>query len=530
MRGLWRARESHIEANLIRTFARASNYIAFRTLNPTLRTLVKTVADHAAATPDKPALIAGGKALSYGDLWRRIAAAGEYLHGLGVRSGDRVVLSARASSPSFVCGYLATHLIGGVAVLVDPQTPATRLAYIRRRVEPHSIFLVKGAGEASPAPRSIEELEHPDFGARTEFSGPSLDAAADILFTSGTTGDPKGVVLTHRNICSAALNINTFIRNGAEDREVVPLPLSHSFGLGRLRYNLFANGTVILVNGLAFPGQICLAIERWGATGLSSVPAGFGLLLHLSNDRLSRYADQLRYIEIGSAPMPIEHKRALMRLLPNTRICMHYGLTEASRAAFIEFHESAGSLDSIGRAAPNVEIRIVGNDPDTELPPLEHGRIVVRGDMVMSRYWKDPERQNEMLRGAWLFTGDFGYRDAEGYLYLVAREKELINVGGRKVAPSEIENALLMHEAIYECACVGTPDPRQITGEVVTAFVVPRDGSPAVPSAKALRDFLRDYLEPYKIPAAFYWVDAIPKTLSGKVQRALLATDGTRQG
>jgi long-chain acyl-CoA synthetase len=289
-----------------------------------------------------------------------------------------------------------------------------------------------------------------------------------------------------------------------------------------LRCNLLAGGVVILVEGLTFPGQIFQGIERWNATGLASVPAGFGLLLRLSKNRLGRYADQLRYIEIGSAPMPLEHKRMLMELLPQTRICMHYGLTEASRAAFIEFHESVNKLESIGKAAPNVEIKIVGEDLDNELPPLAQGRILVRGEMVMHGYWDDPKQQQEVLHGAWLYTGDYGYRDADGYLYLVAREKELINIGGRKVAPSSIEDVLLGHSSVCGCACIGIPDPKGITGEAVKAFLVLESDCANPPDDAELIGFLRGKLEPYMVPVEFCWVKSIPMTFSGKIQRSML--------
>jgi long-chain acyl-CoA synthetase len=344
---------------------------------------------------------------------------------------------------------------------------------------------------------------------------------ADIVFTTGTTGDPKGVVLSHKNILCAANNINTFIGNTSEDREVVPLPLSHSFGLGRLRCNLLKGGTIILEDGITFPAKIFKAIEKWEATGFSSVPAGLAMLLRMTNDRIGRYAEQMRYLEIGSSPMPIEDKRRLMKLLPNTRICMHYGLTEASRSSFIEFHESSGYLDSVGRATPNVEIKIV-DENNVELPPRHSGRIMVRGGMVLTEYWGDPEATKEAFKCGWLYTGDYGYLDQEGYLYLESREKELINVGGRKVSPIEIEKLLVKHPCIQACGCVGILDPRGITGEAVKAFLVSDDSNGSLPDESDLVDFLFGKLEPYKMPVEYEWIDSLPMTASGKIQRISL--------
>src|SRR5438093_1298245 len=158
---------------------------------------------------------------------------------------------------------------------------------------------------------------------------------------------------------AAARNINDFIGNTADDREAHVLPLSHSFGLGRLRCQMLAGGTLVMTGGLVPPTQVIGAMGRWQATGLAFVPAGWSFLWKLCGEQFGEFAAQLRYIEIGSAPMPIEEKRRLMELFPKTRICMHYGLTEASRSAFIEFHSSKERLHSIGRSSPNVRIRIV---------------------------------------------------------------------------------------------------------------------------------------------------------------------------
>lgn len=482
--------------------------------------ILSAVARQAQKTPKKPAVIAGQKIVTYEELWQHAANAAAFLSKCGVGFGDRVILSAASSTPSFVYGYLATHLLRAVAVPIDPKTPDHRLAYIADRVEPRVMFTVKQTPARTATAHTIDALDGVHANTRMEFSYPLGEDVAEILFTSGTTGDPKGVVLTHGNILSAATNINAFIGNTAEDREVVPMPLSHSFGLGRMRCNLLAGGTLILIDGLTFPAQVFQSIEQWSATGLASVPAGFAVLLRLSSERFGQYAHQLRYIEIGSAPMPIEHKQKLMALLPHTRICMHYGLTEASRATFIEFHESAQKLDSIGRPTPNVEVKIV-DDHDLELPPNRPGKIMVKGGMVTRGYWRNPNFDGEFLHSGWFYTGDYGYRDEEGYLHLEAREKDLINVGGRKVSPVEIENALAEHENIIGCACVGIPDPQGITGEAVKAFLVAHDGS-RLPDGTEIVDFLRDKLEPYKIPVTFCWIDAIPMTPSGKIQRAAL--------
>ena len=314
-------------------------------------------------------------------------------------------------------GTSLSHLLGAIAAPVDPLTPATRLEYISTLVSPKAIFIAQKPSGCTLSVHNINELACCEAIPKVESVFTKPDNPADILFTTGTTGDPKGVVLSHKSILCAANNINTFIRNTNGDREVVPLPLSHSFGLGRLRCNLLSGSTIILVDGITFPAKIFKAFEQWDATGFASVPAGLVMLLRMTKDRIGSYAAQLRYLEIGSAPMFIEDKRRLMNLLPDTRICMHYGLTEASRSAFIEFHESSNFLDSIGKASPNVEIKIV-DDNDHELGPHRSGKIMVRGGTLMTEYWHNAKATREVLNSDWLYTGDYGYKDANDYLYL----------------------------------------------------------------------------------------------------------------
>jgi len=251
------------------------------------------------------------------------------------------------------------------------------------------------------------------------------------------------------------------------------------------------------------------------ATGLALVPAGFDILRRMTGDVLGQAREHLRYIEIGSAPMKPETRQWLTQLLPHTRICHHYGLTEASRAAFTEYHGDAHKPGTAGRAAPNVQI-VVCDEAGRELPAGEAGEVVVRGGMVMREYWKQPELTRQTLCAAGLKTGDIGYLDADGYLYLLGRRNDMINVGGRKVAPDEIEELLCQLEGVRDAGCVGEPD--ELLGECVKAYVVAdRD----IGRTEVVQ-FLRPRVEECKIPQAVERIDCIPRTASGKIQRHML--------
>lgn len=482
--------------------------------------------EHADRQPQRPAIVCDDTVISYGTLKQRIGTTCRRLREWGVAPGDRVVLAA-TRSPTFVQVYFALHACGAIAVPVAPQIPAPRLSYILERTEAKLALVEQRVDQPGTQRKSLSVFED-ENGARASmpWKPPAMDQPADLLFTSGTTGKPKGVLLTHANLAAAATNINTFIGNTADDSEALPLPLSHSFGLGRLRCNMLAGGSVVLCEGFLQIKKLFDSMQKWRTTGLASVPTGFAMLFRLSGDHIGRFAGQLKYIEIGSAPMSIDDKQRLMRLLPRTRICMHYGLTEASRAAFIEFHADAEALATIGKPSPNVSIEIRSEQGDP-LPPGSEGEIWVRGGMVMKEYWRDEEATTRTLADGWLRTGDLGYRDGKGYIVLRGRTQDMINIGGLKVSPTEIEQALLAHPGVADCACVGVPDPQGVSGSVVRAFLVSRSGTTLLPAPAELAQFLRGKVEDYAIPVAFSWVEEIPKTSSGKIQRQQLLQGAT---
>lgn len=485
----------------------------------TPHTLIGHLFRHVAVNPSSLAIGFGADSITYEQLGQRIVRVADMLREEGVNPGDRVMLEA-TRQPEFVSAYFACHFIHAVAVPYAPDIGLAKFQNLVDFIRPRVIL------STSQDPITVKECKIFTFSALND-SGtrrytrslhePDITHPADVILTSGTTGKPKGVILTHRNILAAAANINQFIGNGAEDREALALPLSHSFGVGRMRCQILAGGALILTRSFQFPKEMFENMRRWKVTGFSFVPAAWTVLTRLTGDRLSEFADTLRYIEIGSAPMSRAEKEHLMKLFPHTRICMHYGLTEASRSAFMEFHESRDHLDSIGKPTPNVDIRIVDNE-GCELESGRIGRIEIRGDHVMKGYW-DADA-SERLRGGWLRSGDLGCRGQGGYLYVSGREDDVINVGGRKVYPAEIEQALLRHEQVRDVVCVGTPNT--ITGEAIAAFLVAKTDCGELPDAEALSDFLRARIEEFKIPVSFEWIPSVPRNSLGKIERKTL--------
>ncbi len=403
-----------------------------------------------------------------------VRGGARWLLDLGLRPGDRVALFGE-NSITFSVAYFAIHAAGGIAVPIGSDVSAESVRQALEDCAPSLVLAENPSNAAAPAARTLpapEQWAASDAPFEPRCSG---ENPADLLFTTGTTGSRKGVLLSHGNIASAATNINAFVGTLADDIEVVPIPLSHSFGLGRLRWR------------------------------------------RLVGIRFAEVGTHVRYLELGSAALSPEDRRFLIETLPTTRICHHYGLTEASRAAFCELHRDWARPDCIGRPAPNVEIRIA-DEQGRSLPASEVGEILVRGDMVMQGYWQQPELTSSTLRDGWFRSGDEGWMDDDGYLYLRGRKGDVINVGGLKVAPHEIERRLCEIPGVREAACIGAPDPRGVLGQVVKAFIV----SDAEPSELGIAERLRRVLPEHELPRLFERVAALPKTESGKIKRAEL--------
>lgn len=479
-----------------------------------MKTIEEQIFDQVQNIPDKVALISGDTEITYSQLWDYCLCAAEKLkQDYHLKKGDRVILSA-VGNIEFVYAYFGVHIAGGICVPIDPDTNQTRFEYIEKSTTPVCVMgLLHNVKK-----ETIPFTDVVNGTSKATYIVPEQSQVADILFTTGTTGAPKGVALSYNNLSAAARNINAFIGNTSSDVELLALPVSHSFGLGRLRCSLSKGATVVMLGTFANVKKFFKEMARCQVTMFAMVPASWGFIKKMSGKYIGKFADQLKFIEIGSSFMPVEDKELLMSLLPKTRICMHYGSTEASRSAFMEFHTYKDNLLSIGKASPNVEIKIFTSQ-GTPAALGEEGEVCVKGEHVTCSYWNEtPERFASDFYDGYFRTGDCGTMDAEGNIYLKSRIKEMINVGGKKVSPMEVEDILNTIPGIKESACIGIPDPGIVLGEVVKAFIVADDTL----SDEEIMQQLRPQLEVYKLPVEIERINAIPKTGSGKIQRLSL--------
>ena len=479
-----------------------------------MKTIEEQIFDKVQNIPDKVALISGDTEITYSQLWDYCLCAAEKLkQDYHLKNGDRLTLSA-AGNIEFVYAYFGVHIAGGICVPIDPDTNQTRFEYIEKSTTPVCVMgLLHNVKK-----ETIPFTDVVNGTSKATYIAPEQSQVADILFTTGTTGAPKGVALSYNNLSAAARNINAFIGNTSSDVELLALPVSHSFGLGRLRCSLSKGATVVMLGTFANVKKFFKEMARCQVTMFAMVPASWGFIKKMSGKYIGKFADQLKFIEIGSSFMPEEDKELLMSLLPKTRICMHYGSTEASRSAFMEFHTYKDNLLSIGKASPNVEIKIFTSQ-GTPAALGEEGEVCEKGEHVTCSYWNEtPERFASDFYDGYFRTGDCGTMDAEGNIYLKSRIKEMINVGGKKVSPMEVEDILNTIPGIKESACIGIPDPGIVLGEVVKAFIVADDNL----SDEEIMQQLRPQLEVYKLPVEIERINAIPKTGSGKIQRLSL--------
>ena len=480
-----------------------------------MKSIEEQIRNHTIRTPKRTALIADDHEVTFAQLWSCILCAANSLRNeYGVRKGDRVILSA-SGNVEFIYAYFGVHIAGGIAVPIDPDTNFARYEYIKEATSPKCVIgCLHKAGVSGISFDKFAENDNSFF----DYLEPSQDDIADILFTTGTTGNPKGVTLSYKNLAAAAAQINTFIGNTEDDVELLALPVSHSFGLGRIRCVLSIGGTLVVLGSFANIKRFFKEIKEHNVTGFGMVPASWAYMKKFSGKYIANFANQLKYIEIGSSFMPQEEKRLLMELLPNTRLNMHYGLTEASRSAFMEFHQEKDNLGTIGKPSPGVDIALF-NTSGQKVALGEEGEICVKGEHVCSGYWNvSLDEFKKDFYGDYFRTGDCAVMGENGYIYLKSRIKEMINVGGKKVSPMEVEEMINAIPGIKECACVGIPDENGILGEVVKAFVVADENV----TDEFILESLRPKLETYKMPEKIERINEIPRTSNGKIQRIKL--------
>ena len=546
-----------------------------RTLRPyPERTLLDYIADSAREHPDHPAILFKGLRVTYGQLERLSDAFAVALAGLGVKKGDRVALLL-PNSPQFIIAELGAWKAGATVFPLNPMYTESELEGPLNNCAPETIVTltlfynrVKSIQPNTKVKRviasNIKEFLPPVlrflftlvkekkeghrihlqpgdfwFSDLLKSTGPerkprvsvSPDDPAIILLSGGTTGTPKGAVGTHRSLVISGLQIGSWVKNllnESEDIVMLPLPLFHVYANAGIQCVSFVNGnTLSLIPNPRDIKDVLHAIRKDRPTFFISVPTLFIALLNHPDVKAGKVDfKSIKLCISGAAPLMAETKKSFEELTGG-RILEGYSLTEAMMACTVNPALGVKKIGSIGMPLPDVEARIADPDSgDKILPAGEVGEILLRAPQLMQGYWQNPEETAGILRvhgegGLWLHTGDLGYMDEDGYIFIVDRKKDVIKPSGFQVWPREVEEVISSHPAVLEVGVAGVPDDYQ--GEAVKAWVVLRSGQEA--TADEIRQYCRQKLAPYKVPKHVEFREGLPKSMVGKVLRRLLAQE-----
>ncbi|MEU0187685.1 acyl-CoA ligase (AMP-forming), exosortase A system-associated [Streptomyces sp. NPDC006207] len=510
------------------------------------------VARSAQRNPRAPALTARTTTISYTDLHERTELAASGLSDLGLNSGERVAVFLEKKIETVVA-MLACSRAGGVFVPVNPVlragqvrhilddctvrvlvTSTDRLHTLRAQLAAckslsHVLVLGDSLADDAEAPYRVlpwsKVAEPPSQSACPATGGVDTDVAA-ILYTSGSTGPPKGVVLSHRNLVAGAESVSAFLNNTAEDRILAVLPLSFDAGLSQLTTGFCVGAHVVLANYL-LPGDVIRPCVEHRITGLVGVPP---LWIQLAAQTWpSEAVTGVRYFANTGGRLPRVTLQQLRTMFPNATPYLMYGLTEAFRSTYLDPREVDRRPDSIGKAIPNAEILVVREDGGL-CGPGEPGELVHRGPLVALGYWNDAERTAERFRpppnrpvelctpelAVW--SGDVVVRDEEGFLYFVGRRDDMIKTSGYRVSPQEIEEVAYETGLVHDAVALGLED--EALGHRIVLVVTPCDPAGFDPAAMTAR--LRQELPGYMVPADVVARSLLPRSPNGKFDRALL--------
>ena len=497
-------------------------------------------------TPDAPALAHGARRLDYAALERAVRSAAATLlgHGIGRAARVAVYLEKRIENVAACFGATAA---GAVFVPVNPLLKAAQVAYILADCDVtilvtslERLRLLAGSLSACPALTTVLVVGEGELPSMAGLTVAAWDAAATtfarqhavidtdmaaILYTSGSTGNPKGVVLSHRNLVAGAVSVASYLELTPADRVLSVLPLSFDYGFSQLTTAFHAGASVVLINHL-FPRDIVKAVREEGITGLAAVPPLWIQLAQLDWPAPCT----LRYLTNSGGAMPLPTVAALGAALPGASLFLMYGLTEAFRSTYLPPAELARRPDSMGRAIPNAEVMVVRPD-GSRCAPGEAGELVHRGALVAMGYWNDPAKTAERFRPApgqdpalplpeiAVWSGDTVRCDADGYLYFIGRSDDMIKVSGYRISPTEIEQAVHAAQLAAEVAAFAVAHP--VLGHAIVLLAVAREGV-ELTGAALLKECQRR-LPAYMVPAHIDIRAApLPRNPNGKIDRKLL--------
>jgi len=478
-----------------------------------MRSIVKCIYQHSCQHPDKTAIIGTDVTVNYKEFWKQISTCAAILKQSGIIKGDCVILEASHTVEYLVCVY-GIQLAGGIDVPVENGSPKERIGEISKVIAPK--WVITGKHPLSAFGKSLEDLSASD---NVSVVFPEENQLQEILFTTGTTGKSKGVMVTHyaqMNMCESQ---NAVLNYSEDNVWLIPTPMNHAAGLRKTHMSMVKGSTVLLIEGFKNLKLFFDSMKKYNVTSLYLPPSAVHYILMLASKELAKYDEQLNFLYSSSSALPGGDKEKLIKLLPHVRKFDAYGGSEVGAVCYIDYNSVNKGAGCVGKANDGVDIFIVDEDYKPMTASKENpGIIAIRSNTITAGYWNEPEITANTIHDGVIYMTDLGYIDDEGYLFLVGRRDDVINIGGLKVAPTEVEDVALRHQAIAECACVPYEDVN--CGRVVKMFVTVKDGFDF--DIEGFTSFLESKLEAYKIPKLFEVIPEIPKTFNGKIDRKKL--------
>ena len=459
--------------------------------------------------PTKIALVDEERDLTFQQLYQEVQNFSSRIAFLN----KNVISLVAENSLSFIIGYLGIINSGKIAHLIPPEISEFNLLNQIRSADSEAIICSNTAKKnLNYTSVKIPLFEFSEIKSQSASDGNNfkVNDLAYLIYTSGTTSEPKGVAVSHAMTEFTTKNIVKELGYSNSDVDVLPLPMYHSFGLGCFHTSLCVGSTLVLLKNANNLECVLESLKKYNATTLAAIPATLTKFLKFDRSVLENYFANIRLVITNSTLVPKNTVQNFKQILKKGNLATYYGLTEASRSTFMIFDKNNGREESVGRAAPGVEIKIVNENNND-------GEIWIKGNNVIKKYWNNVKADKNIVDG-WLQTGDIGYFDEERYLFLKGRNDDIINVGGEKITPYEIEEVVKQIPEVEDVAAFGIE--HEIFGQVVKLNVVKSKNSD-LDKSKILTHCMKN-LEKFKIPSKIDFVESLPKTDYGKVKRFML--------
>jgi acyl-CoA synthetase (AMP-forming)/AMP-acid ligase II len=466
----------------------------------------------------KKPFLAGREEIAYNDLYRSCINLAGWIQ---EKSGtDQHIFLLSANNLFFLKAYLAIIKSGNICIPLDPGIEKENFRYIHDLTQPRLIFLTpeveKRLEPVSPAIHVLPDSEAFEDKAHTELRPEEFDPerCAEIIFTSGSTGKPKGVMISHKNLIANTSSIVEYLQLTSDDRMLVVLPFYYCYGLSLLHTHLRAGGSIVFNNSFIFLGGVLKNLLDYHCTGFAGVPSHFQILLRKSDSFKTTSFPDLKYVTQAGGKLAPIFIDEFHEAHPDIRFVVMYGQTEATaRLSWLPPEVYERRKGSMGKGIPGVELRVV-NEKGKPIRPGETGEVIARGDNIMMGYFADYEGTKNAIRNGWLYTGDLGTVDEDGYIYLTARSKEIIKVRGKRISPKEIEAVILALPEVIDCTIEGVED--EIEGEMLKAIVTVRKDSIGTLTKEMLIQHCSQHLALFKVPQVYDFKDDLVISATGK--------------